>query len=694
MKKTMSILGALAIAAALTPGFTACTSDDNIISEQPSVKTYTVIIPATMPDDTTTRAVSFDGTTSTSTFASTEKVYVYNVTKNEMMGGYLQPSNITNDGKNSDLTGELTGTAIEAGNELKLMYNLNNVSTNKTDDLYKTYTYFDYKYQDGTQAGVLDGAEAMVIVSSYTSGGALTTTSNASFQPMQSMFRFLFEDENNTPINVKRLMVKSKNNAIVQYLYPLKTSGQYAYSEVFSTLATATTNYIYMTLCINESLSIGDELTFTATDDNDIEYKGTKAAPTDGFVNGKYYYNAQAIQLTKQAALVEPTITWTSVWDNTPVSPDEYNRYDVKGSNIDITISGTSRGYRFYLNSGGTVHLDNVDAIYSENAEFIYCTEALTVDVNGTNTITCKSRGQCIFADGNLKLTGNGTLTVTATGWNVCGLLTSGSYNYPSSNNSDPSVLAADGYTVTRSDRHDNGDGTRTWTYTVRPTVNGQFTINSDGDKVYFSPGNLQATTTDLGQHWTWHFAENQWSFKGDATANTAIDGNGTVSVNGTVDLFGSSTEKNYYGINNSTDYTDYNGSFVDFGNAIGNGWRTLTRDEWTYLINNHTIRKGVTVNGIKGHAIRPDGVSTSFASSYTAEAWAAEEAAGSVFLPLTGIREGTTVSYIGEYAYYQVSEYCGQYVKCAWMNANNFVTDTSVQTRSGKPVRLVHDVQ
>ena len=35
MKKMTSILGALAVAAALTAGFTACTSDDNIIGDEP-----------------------------------------------------------------------------------------------------------------------------------------------------------------------------------------------------------------------------------------------------------------------------------------------------------------------------------------------------------------------------------------------------------------------------------------------------------------------------------------------------------------------------------------------------------------------------------------------------------------------------------------------------------------------------------
>ena len=88
--------------------------------------------------------------------------------------------------------------------------------------------------------------------------------------------------------------------------------------------------------------------------------------------------------------------------------------------------------------------------------------------------------------------------------------------------------------------------------------INGKFTINASGNQVYFSQGNLQATTTDLGVNWTWAFATNQWDYIGYATANNSINGDGTVSTNGTVDLFGwvgassTWTDAAQYGISNS----------------------------------------------------------------------------------------------------------------------------------------------
>ena len=66
MKKTLFILTILAL------GFTACNKDIEKQEEKPTV--YQVCIPATMGSDGTTRAVSFDGTTSNSTFLTTENL--------------------------------------------------------------------------------------------------------------------------------------------------------------------------------------------------------------------------------------------------------------------------------------------------------------------------------------------------------------------------------------------------------------------------------------------------------------------------------------------------------------------------------------------------------------------------------------------------------------------------------------------
>ena len=79
-----------------------------------------------------------------------------------------------------------------------------------------------------------------------------------------------------------------------------------------------------------------------------------------------------------------------------------------------------------------------------------------------------------------MKLSGNGTLTVTSYNAENCGVLGISNYNtkdqkssnynnYENTGELDVSKqIAAEGYTVIRSARTDNADGTYTWTYTVK----------------------------------------------------------------------------------------------------------------------------------------------------------------------------------------------------------------------------------
>ena len=217
--------------------------------------------------------------------------------------------------------------------------------------------------------------------------------------------------------------------------------------------------------------------------------------------------------------------------------------------------------------------------------------------------------------------------------------------------------------------------------------LSGVFSVSST-NKVRFTRGNLQATTTDYGTTWAWDFAKRQYDYIGDAAANNKINGNGTVSENGTVDLFGwvgaSSTVLTngaaMYGISNSRTYEDY-GNIPndvlksDWGTLFGSGseYTTLTASEWCYLIDYNCEDRGFdnghndTRSGKAGHAdivvgdktingvillpddwIYPTNLSSSssqefypnnpgYTYTYTAVDWQKMEAAGAVFLPRAG---------------------------------------------------------
>ena len=221
----------------------------------------------------------------------------------------------------------------------------------------------------------------------------------------------------------------------------------------------------------------------------------------------------------------------------------------------------------------------------------------------------------------------------------------------------------------------------------------GTFSVSAD-KQVTFSKGNLQYTQSTN----TWSFAENQWDYigtdnvtGGDVTSDPKYgDSKEGTALADKVDLFGWSTNATYFGVSTSQSSNDYSGSFVDWGtNQIGsdapNTWRTLTSNEWEYLLNNRpnaSSLKGVAqVNGVNGLIFLPDnwtcpaGVTfkSGFHSSYgvdyyaayqtfTAAEWSKLESAGAVFLPASGYRGGSNVKYVQYYGCYWSATENGSY--------------------------------
>lgn len=240
----------------------------------------------------------------------------------------------------------------------------------------------------------------------------------------------------------------------------------------------------------------------------------------------------------------------------------------------------------------------------------------------------------------------------------------------------------------------------------------GVFSVSAD-KQVTFSKGNLQYTQSTN----TWSFAENQWDYLGEA--NIAIDADVLADK---VDLFGWSTGATNFGVSTSTDWdNDYLGSFVDWGtNKIGNDapntWRTLSYDEWNYLLNTRTnasdLRGVAQVNGVNGFILLPDnwtcpsGVSfkSGFHSemgvdyyadyqTFTAEQWSKLESAGAVFLPAAGCRDGANVYYVrNDGIYWSATEDSSLSAYYFWFHSGgaNMYGDYRYY---GQSVRLVKDL-
>lgn len=272
---------------------------------------------------------------------------------------------------------------------------------------------------------------------------------------------------------------------------------------------------------------------------------------------------------------------------------------------------------------------------------------------------------------------------------------------------------------------------TASCTITVKDNlfVPGVFSV-ADGKKVKFTKGNVQATTTDLGETWTWHFAEHQYDYIGNKAANTTINGNGTVSTNGTVDLFGWVGASNttwtgaaMYGISNSQATTSTTENFgnisdetlkSDWGKAFDSDFRTLSQSEWDYLLNttSNTARElrylKAKVHDVNGVIIFPDGYSTtnttitSSANNLTkdfqtlgASDWEGMENAGAVFLPAGGYRKGSSLTNEGSRgAYWTSTAIDGSTAWSVIFYDQSLNADGKDGRYSGFSVRLVHDVK
>lgn len=236
--------------------------------------------------------------------------------------------------------------------------------------------------------------------------------------------------------------------------------------------------------------------------------------------------------------------------------------------------------------------------------------------------------------------------------------------------------------------------------------LSGLFTINANGDKVRFSQGNLQyQASTNI-----WRFAEHQWDYMG--AANSKIG----ATNSGWIDLFGWGTGNNPK--LSSENNGDYN-TFVDWGvNAISGGgnaanlWRTLTREEWDYILNARAdaavkMATGI-INGVHGLILLPDiwampsecSFNARFAgwdsNQYTLSTWAKMEAAGAIFLPATGCRLGLSVVNVAKYGYYWSSTPSSYSKDCAYdmgfLGGRAACMYYSNPRCAGSSVRLVRD--
>ena len=269
------------------------------------------------------------------------------------------------------------------------------------------------------------------------------------------------------------------------------------------------------------------------------------------------------------------------------------------------------------------------------------------------------------------------------------------------------------------------------------------FSISKD-KKVAFSKGNLQYQASTN----TWRFAEEQYALAGKNNENISA------TYDGWIDLFGWGTS----GYNNKFPYL-YDAPHSDFGdgmnsiagtnydwgsNPISNGenksgiWRTLSADEWGYLLfdrpNAAKLVGAGSVNSQNGLFILPDGYTDSvftdytgksvplisFASkgvqhdgdywyygisnafshnTYSIEQFKILESKGIVFLPSSVLRTGTTLmtgmgTKMVDGYYWTTTPFDAEKAYIIYFFGNGLRSKTENFRSNGFSVRLIHDIK
>lgn len=246
----------------------------------------------------------------------------------------------------------------------------------------------------------------------------------------------------------------------------------------------------------------------------------------------------------------------------------------------------------------------------------------------------------------------------------------------------------------------------------------------SPSSKVYFSKGNLQFFAYSK----KWRFAEHQYDYIRYSNEHISYD------YAGWIDLFGwgtsgtnhgavcyqpwstSTTDADYYAygqfeynLNDQDGHADWGCNPISNGGNVPNRWRTLTIEEWRYVLNTRNTPSSMrfakaTVNDVCGLILLPDNWSSNNynlnkvniedarfnSNEITALQWDELERSGAVFLPAGGYRYNATfVSFVDGW-YWSASSDDSDHAYDLHFNYYNISTYSGSRS-TGKSVRLVY---
>ena len=571
-------------------------------------------------------------------------------------------------------------------------------------------TYYVRAYATNS-AGTNYGEEVSFTTLQNVTVPSVTTSNVTSITPTTATGGGNVTQDGGATVTERGICWSTSHNPTTSSSHASSGTGIGSFSVNMTGLAPNTIYYVRAYAINSQGTSYGEEVSFTtlqnATLPTVTTTEVTSITQTTAIGGGN-------VTTDGGATVTERGICWSTSTNPTTNSTHVSSGTGIGGFSVSITglTANTTYYVRAYaINSQGTSYGDEVNFTTLQNATLPSVTTANVTSITETTAL----------GGGNVTADGGATVTERGICWSTNPNPTTNSSHALSGSGTGSFTVSITSLTANTTyyvrAYAINSEGTSYGEEVSFTTlagsgnapvgaINGVFSVSAT-EQVYFSKGNLQYQASSA----TWRFAENQYDFVG--LSNNYI----SETYSGWIDLFGWGTSGYNHGAiayqpystsiidshykaygNTNADLFDQTGQ-ADWGyNAISNGgntenqWRTLTNDEWVYVLNTRSTPSGIrfakaTVNDVKGLILLPDNWSSSTyalnstnnsnsvpydANVISASEWVILQNAGAVFLPAAGSRYDQTVSGYSttnsEYAkgYYWASvhdDYDGAYV-------------------------------
>ena len=436
MKKYMKAFRTLTVLIIALAALTACSSDSEILNNQPvnptEPKTYTMTVQVTKGDDAATRGLSLDGKTLNVTWNEGEVVEVYQKTEKK---GTLTAAASKNG--STTLTGEVSGLSEEEGNITFYLHSFDRDYQNQTGVLLKPETG-----EDNSIETKYDFAQCSVAYNDITiDGTTISIPGGISLQSYQSIVKFTLTDKDGNDLNATKLTIEDTQNRILRDNWGSPAGADL--DDLVIEPASAT-NVIYAALSIWESYNGEGELFLTAEANGKTYVYGPKKVT---FEHGKYYEvkvkmqedNPKAIYLWRKDAAF-------TAQDGDVLIGEAMDRYKISiadGATVtlrNVTINADG-DYDYGAYAGitclgdATITLEGTNSVcgFDEDYPGIYVPVGKTLTIEGSGKLTAESNGVGAGIGGAVDLScGNIVInsgTIVAKGGKSCAAI-GGGYEY------------------------------------------------------------------------------------------------------------------------------------------------------------------------------------------------------------------------------------------------------------------------